>query len=50
MVTQLPVRLQEKIVTAREPKPVAQRVRVGSVILLVSLSATGEIVIEIEPP
>jgi hypothetical protein len=48
IVTQLPVRLQEKI--AKAHKPCAQIVRIGSTVLFVTLSATGEIVIEVDPP
>jgi hypothetical protein len=49
IVSELPLRLQEK--KARDGKLAeAKIVRLGSVKLLVGLSATGELVIEIEPP
>jgi hypothetical protein len=50
IVTDLPVRLQEK--KAARPKLSAESKTIwfGSIRVIVSLSATGEITFEIEPP
>jgi hypothetical protein len=48
IVTDKPVRLQEKITRKLDARPVI--VSLGSAILKISELPTGEIVIEIEPP
>ena len=50
IVTDLPVRLQGKKKQSTKRESGTQIMRLGSVVLAVRLTATGEIVIEVEPP
>lgn len=50
IVTDLPVRLQAKKKQSTKREPGTQIVRLGDVVVLLRLSATGEIHVEVEPP
>lgn len=50
IITDLPVRLQGKKQKSKTREPGAQIIRLGGVVLLVRLTAVGELVFEVEPP
>lgn len=50
IVTDLPVRLQGKKKHRKRHEPGTRIVRLGDVVVLLSLSATGVVTFEVEPP
>ena len=50
IVTDPPIRLQGKKQKSARREPGTQLVRVGDVVLAIRLSATGELIVEVEPP